>query len=143
LTTLILDASVAIKWAMPMAREPLTDESLRLLKRYVDSEIEFIVPDIFWAEVGNVLWKCTRQRRWRQDRAEAVATDMRSRDFPTVSSLVLLPEALRIAFAYDRSLYDCLYVALAVQSRTTLITADERLANALAAHLPVKWLGAL
>jgi predicted nucleic acid-binding protein len=142
LTTLILDASVAIKWAMPMAREPLTDESLRLLKRYVDSEIEFIVPDIFWAEVGNVLWKGTRQRRWRQDQAEAVATDMTSRDFPTVSSITLLPEALRIAFAYDRSLYDCLYVALAVQSRTNLITADERLANALAAHLPVKWLGA-
>ena len=40
MTTLILDASVAIKWAMPMAREPLTDESLRLLKRYVDNEIE-------------------------------------------------------------------------------------------------------
>jgi predicted nucleic acid-binding protein len=32
---------------------------------------------------------------------------------------------------------------LAIQSKTELITADERLANALAAHLPVKWLGAL
>jgi predicted nucleic acid-binding protein len=39
-----------------------------------------------------------------------------------------------IAFAYDRSVYDCLYVALAVQSKTDLITADERLANALAAR---------
>jgi len=143
LTTLVLDASVAIKWAMPLAREPLTDESLRLLRRYVETEVEFIVPDVFWAEVGNVLWKGTRQRRWHQDEAEAVAADMKARDFPTVSSAVLLPEALRIALAYDRSLYDCLYVALAVQSRTDLITADERLANALAAHLPVKWLGAL
>ena len=34
-------------------------------------------------------------------------------------------------------------VALAVESRAQLITADEKLANALAAHLPVKWLGAL
>jgi hypothetical protein len=40
LKTLVLDASVAIKWAMPLAREPLTDESVRLLKRYVDSELE-------------------------------------------------------------------------------------------------------
>jgi predicted nucleic acid-binding protein len=142
LSTLVLDASVAVKWAIPSAREPLTDESLRLLKRYVDSEVEFIVPDVFWAEVGNVLWKGTRQRRWRQDEAEAVAADMKARDFATVSSVVLLPEALRIAFAYDRSVYDCLYVALAVQAKTDLITADERLANALAAHLPVKWLGA-
>jgi predicted nucleic acid-binding protein len=32
---------------------------------------------------------------------------------------------------------------LAIQSKSQLITADERLANALAAYLPVKWLGAL
>lgn len=142
MNTLVLDASVAIKWAIPSVREPLTDESLRLLQRYVDSEIEFIVPDVFWAEIGNVLWKSARQRRWRQDEAEAVAADMKARDFATVPSATLLTEALRIAFAYDRSVYDCLYVALAVQAKTDLITADERLANALAAHLPVKWLGA-
>lgn len=139
---LVLDASVAIKWAMPLAREPLTDESVRLLKRYIDAEIEFIVPDVFWAEIGNVLWKGTRQRRWPQNDAQSVADDMRARDFPTVPSRTLLPEALRIAFAYDRSTYDCLYIALAVESKTEFITADERLANAVAAHLPVKWLGA-
>jgi predicted nucleic acid-binding protein len=143
LISLVLDASVAVKWAIPSAREPFTDASLRLLKRYVDGEVEFIVPDVFWAEVGNVLWKGTRQRRWRQDEAEAVAADMRARDFRTVSSRILLPEALRIAFGFDRAVYDCLYVALAVQSKTDLVTADERMANALAAHLPVKWLGAL
>jgi predicted nucleic acid-binding protein len=142
LKSLVLDASVAIKWAMPLAREPLTDESLRLFKRYADGEVDFIVPDVFWAEVGNVLWKGTRQRRWRQVEAEAVAADMQARDFKTVSSLVLLPEALRIAFAHDRAVYDCLYVALAVQFKRDLITADERLANGLAARFPVKWLGA-
>ena len=50
----MLDASVAIEWAV-RRREPLTDESLRLLRRYVDSEVEFIVPDVFWTEVGNVM----------------------------------------------------------------------------------------
>jgi predicted nucleic acid-binding protein len=143
LKLLVLDASVAIKWAIPSAREPFTDESLRWLKRYVDGEIDFIVPDVFWAEVGNVLWKGTRQNRWRQDEAESVAADMRARGFTTVSSLVLLPEAMKIAFAHDRAVYDCLYVALAVQSKTDLITADERLANALAASFPVKWLGGM
>lgn len=143
MNTLVLDASVAVKWAIPSAREPFTDASLRLLKRYVGGEVEFIVPDVFWAELGDVLWKGTRQRRWRQDEAEAVAADMKARDFATVASLVLLPEALRIAFAHDRAVYDCLYVALAVQSKTDLITADERMANALAARFPVKWLGAI
>jgi len=143
LNKLVLDASVAIKWAMPSAREPFTDAAMRLLKRYVGGEVDFIVPDVFWAEVGTVLWKGARQRRWSQDEAESVAADMQARDFTTVPSLILLPEALRIAFAHDRAVYDCLYVALAVQSKCDLITADERLANALAARFPVKWLGAL
>jgi predicted nucleic acid-binding protein len=67
---------------------------------------------------------------------------MINRSIPTVSSATLLPKAVSIAFDFGRSVYDCLYVALAVRSQTQLITADERLANALAARLPVKWLGA-
>jgi predicted nucleic acid-binding protein len=141
LKRVVLDASVAIKWAMPS--EPFTDQSLQLLRRYVDGEVDFIVPDVFWVEVGNVLWKGTRQSRWRQDEAQTVAADLQGRGFTTVPSLALLPEALKIAFAHGRAVYDCLYVALAVQSRSDLITADERLANALAARFPVKWLGAL
>ena len=143
MNALVVDASVAIKWAIPSAREPFTDEAVRLLKRYVDGEVDFIVPGVFWAEIGNVLWKGTRQSRWRQDEAEAVAADMKAREFATVPSFILLPEALRIAFAHDRAVYDCMYVALAVQSKTNLVTADERLANALAARFPVKWIGAL
>lgn len=142
MTTLVLDASVALKWALPAANEPLTSESLRLFQRYRDGEVDFVVPDIFWAELGNVLWKGARRGRWSRNDAENTAADFEARRFATVTSIALLPEALRIAFAYDRSLYDCLYAALAVQARADLITADERLANALAARLPVKWLGA-
>jgi predicted nucleic acid-binding protein len=142
-TKFVLDASVAIKWAMPHAGEALIQESLRLFQQYRDGMINFVVPDIFWGEIGNVLWKGVRQRRWSRDQADDVAADMGARDFVTVSSLVLLQEALKISFTYDRSVYDCLYVALAVQSQTAFITADERLANALAAYLPVKWLGAV
>ncbi|MFZ0277854.1 MAG: type II toxin-antitoxin system VapC family toxin [Candidatus Sulfotelmatobacter sp.] len=142
MTALVLDASVALKWAIPSAQETLTTESLQLLQRYVAGEINFIVPDVFWAEIGNVMWKGVRRRRWPQTVAENAASAIRKRDFFTVSSLELLPEALRIAFAHDRSVYDCLYIALAIQFKIEMITADERLANAMAARLPVKWLGA-
>jgi predicted nucleic acid-binding protein len=142
LTAFVLDASVAVKWAIPSAAETLLPESLQLLERYTNGEIDFIVPDIFWAEVANVLRKGVRQRRWSGDFAEEAASDIKDRNFPTISCTTLLPDALKIALHYDRSVYDCLYVALAIQRRTELITADEHLANALAAHLPVKWLGA-
>jgi predicted nucleic acid-binding protein len=55
----------------------------------------------------------------------------------------LLVEAFAIATAFERAVYDTLYVALAVNSKSQIVTADERLATALAAHLPVKWLGSL
>jgi predicted nucleic acid-binding protein len=143
LNRFVLDASVALKWAVPPAQEPLVSESVHLLKQYVAGKLDFLVPDIFWAEIGNALWKGARQRRWSHATADRLASDMRARNFPTSPSLGLMGEALGIAFTYDRAVYDCLYVALAIQSKSQLITADERLANALAAYLPVKWLGAL
>jgi predicted nucleic acid-binding protein len=140
---LVIDASVAIKWSLPAQTEVLIAEALRLLERYVAGEVDFVVPDIFWAEVGSVLWKGTRQLRWNRSQAEAFALSLSHRDFTTISSSRLVSEALRIAFAYERSVCDSLYVALAIQAKTQLITADQALANALAARLPVKWLGAI
>ncbi len=143
MNTYVLDASVALKWAIPPTHETLSSESLDLLRQYVKGESDFLVPDIFWAEVGNVLWKGSRQGRWSKASAERIAFEMQARNFRTVPSHALLNGALKIAFAYDRPVYDCLYVALAVESGAQMITADERLANSVAAHLPVKWLGAL
>jgi predicted nucleic acid-binding protein len=127
---------------IPSETETLLDEALRLLRRYASGEVGFVVPDIFWAEVANVMWKGFRQQRWSQSFAEQAVADLKGREFFTVSCRSLLPEALSIALAHNRSVYDSLYVALAIRSKTQMITADERLANALAASLPVKWLGA-
>ena len=142
MTIFVLDASVAVKWAIPAANEPLAPEARRLMGRHAAGEIEFIVPDVFWAELGNVLWKGALRGRWSRTDAERAITDTLARDFVTIASASLLAEAVEIAFENDRGVYDCLYAALAIQAQTDLITADERLANALAARFPVKWLGA-
>ena len=55
---------------------------------------------------------------------------LKKRKLPTVSSLSVLEVAFGIATAFDRTVYDALYIALAVQSRAQFITADEKLANA-------------
>jgi len=142
-TTYVIDASVAAKWILPASGETLTREALALLKGYVAGELRFVVPDLFWAELAHILWKAVRQKRLRATSAESALHAVRDRRFPTVSSHTLLVEAFSIATAFDRAIYDALYVALAVTSKSQLVTADERLANALAAHLPVKWLGSL
>jgi predicted nucleic acid-binding protein len=47
---LVVDASVAAKWLVP---EALSDAAVGLL----NPDNELVVPDLFWAEVGNTLWK--------------------------------------------------------------------------------------
>lgn len=142
MTSFVLDASVAAKWMLPAKGELLRLEAFHLLDDYSIGEVDLIVPDIFWAECGRIVWKAVRQERLgRADAEEAISSLMR-RNLPTIPSAKLLQEAVSIAFDFGRSVYDCLYVALASQSKRQLITADERLANALAARFPVKWLGA-
>jgi predicted nucleic acid-binding protein len=140
--TIVLDASVAAKWFLPAAGETLVKEATALLDRYAKGEIRFLVPDLFWAEIGNILWKAVRQNRCTEDSAEKAISSLVARKLPTVSSEQLLPGAFAIATTFDRTVYDSIYVALAITSKSQLVTADERLANALAARLPVKWLGA-
>jgi predicted nucleic acid-binding protein len=140
---LVVDANVAAKWFLPVKGETLTDEAFDLFRKFARDEVRFIVPDLFWAELANVFWKAVRLGHFPKVSAEAALGFLTERDLPTVPSLALLGSAFQIATAFERTVYDSLYVALAVQSKAQLITADERLANSLAAHFPVKWLGAV
>ena len=140
--SLVIDASVAAKWILPAGGEPLKPEALRLLDDYGAGDVELIVPDIFWAECGSIVWKAVKRQRLPQLNAEQALELMMRREIPTVPSKTLLTDATHIAFDFGCSVYDSLYVALASKSKIQLITADERLANALAARFPVKWLGA-
>ena len=141
MSLLVLDASVAAKWFLPRAGEPLTKEALALLDRYAKGDIEFEVPDLFWAEFANILWKCVRMGRLSEKSAADALTSMMEGSFPTTGERELAEPAFAIAVATGRTIYDSMYVALAVQKDAAFITADERLVNALATHWPVRWLG--
>ncbi len=139
----VVDASVAVKWFLPAAGETLTDEAQTLLARYTKEDVRLLVPDLFWVECASVAWKAVRTGRLPKVSAEAALAALTQYDFPTFPTLNLLSGAFQIATAHGRSVYDSLYVALAVQTNSQLITADERLANSLASRFPVKWLGAI
>jgi predicted nucleic acid-binding protein len=143
LSAYVLDASVAAKWFLPPDDETLVQESLDLLDGYGRGTTRLIVPDLFWAESANILWKAARLGRIPVDMAEDALVVLTEHHFPTSPSLPLVNDAFAIATRFDCTVYDCLYVALAVSSGRPLVTADERLANSLAAHFPVRWLGSL
>jgi len=128
---------------LPAAGEPLAEDALRILAEYRAGQMQLSAPDLFWPELGNILWKAVRQRRISRATAEEAIEALKREEITTAPSAPLLREAFTIAAAFDRTVYDGVYVALANRSGTPLVTADERLANALAARFPVRWLGAL
>src|SRR5271157_3688921 len=141
MSLVVVDANTAAKWSLQ--DETLVEEAVALLSRYGRREIQFIVPDLFWAEVGNLLWKAVRRGRCTRADADVNLAAVRDLNLTTVPSVGLIDHAFKIATRFDRTVYDSLYVALAVEAHAQMVTADEELANAVAAHLPVKWLGAL
>ena len=139
----VVDASVAGKWLLPGASEPLQQEAVNLLRQSVDGQVKLIVPDFFWIEVTNLLWKAIRTGRCARATAEMALSALRRHGIPTLPALPLLDSALDKAIVYGRSVYDSIYVALALETGGKLVTADEKLVNAAGVRLPVIWLGAL
>jgi predicted nucleic acid-binding protein len=138
----IVDASVGAKWATPAIIEPLADQAYRFLNAYAAGTIHIVVPDLFWLEIGSFLWKAAKRGTITSALAGSALDAMLVRDFPTVPSRTFLEEAFKIASSFDRTIYDSVYVAIAAATGRDLITADERLVNALGSRFPVRWLGA-
>jgi predicted nucleic acid-binding protein len=138
-----VDTSVAAKWVLPPDDEPFSAEAVHLLAQYQRGDAELSVPDLFWPELGNLLSKAYRRGRISESQAREGLTEILSYNFQAIPTASLVTEAFAIARAYGGSVYDGIYVALAVSTTRPLVTADERLANSLAAHFPVIWLATL
>jgi len=141
-TSCIVDASVAAKWLLPAAGEGLLDQADHLIALHVRRDLQLLAPDLIEAEIGNVLCKAVRRNRISQPEAENSLRRYAALGIQVLPTSDLTGQALQIALACDRSFYDSLYVALAFATKTELITADERLVNALGSRFPVRWLGA-
>lgn len=143
MTTFVLDASVSVKWFLSPQYEPLSAQAQALYSRFLLKEIEFIIPELFWAEVGSAFWKAVRLGRFQNASAQQAIITLLQCNLRPVSNAILLEKAFDIANMFGRTVHDSIYLALAEESGCELVTADERLVNALAARYPLKWLGAI
>lgn len=121
----VVDASVAVKWFLPEHDAEFAVEILRAGHR-------LIAPDLLWIEVASVLWKVARRGALSADEVQRIIADAAAFPVEIFESSSLLPDALRIANAADRTVYDSLYIALASRENAVMVTADDRLVNALA-----------
>jgi predicted nucleic acid-binding protein len=80
-------------------------------------------------EFVNVLWKRVRRQECTRAAAKVVLT-LWEVDRPSlVASSDLATSALQLATNLDHSVYDCLYLALALAIEAPLVTADRQLAR--------------
>ena len=129
----VLDASVALKCVLPEKDSP---KAVRLLNAYRKTIHELIAPDIFPVEIAHALTRAERQKIIQAPQGTKRFTAlMRAR--PVLHPyLPLLPKAFAISSAMRVGVYDCIYVALAEQESCELVTADDKLLNALQKAFP-------
>lgn len=125
---LVIDASVAVKWFVV---EPFSREARRVLSAYQNGAISFYAPDIFIAEFANTIWKKQLFQGLAETDAADILTAFGNLDIALVPTSALLSEAYQLATTHRRAIYDALYLALSVRENCNLVTADERLVNAL------------
>lgn len=124
----VIDSSVAVKWYIP---EPHSDRAVALLEGAEKGVYHLWAPDLIYSEMGNVLWKkCLREEIGDEDVRKIIGAIMEAFPANIVRSRPLLPAAFEIAYGCRRTLYDSLYIALAIAKKGVFITADERLVNA-------------
>ena len=124
MTSLVVDASVCVKWFIP---EHLWQPASSLL----DERYDLHAPDLLFPEVGNVLWKkCLRKELTPTEVLEIVGA-LKRVPFLTHTADPLIEAAVAIALKHNRSVYDSLYLALAFQLDARMVTADLRLVNSL------------
>lgn len=117
--TLIIDASIAIKWVI---EEEGTEQALRLRGRY-----HFAAPDLLVAECANILWKKVQRTELTLEEAQLASRLLQQADIELIGMRGLLEEATRLAILLGHPAYDCIYLALAKQRQCLFVTADERL----------------
>ena len=121
----IVDASVGIKLFLV---EPLTDQADALFAHLSDdSPARLYVPDLFFIECANILWKYVGRFGYAAEAALKDIKDLTSLPLQTVSIAALAQDALTLAFQFGSTAYDAAYVALARWLALPLVTADKAL----------------
>jgi predicted nucleic acid-binding protein len=123
-TTLVIDASIAVKWVV---EEEGTAEALALRRK-----AKLIAPDLLVPECANIFWKKVQRKELTLDEADLAARLLQGADLELVPMRPLLDAATKLAVALDHPAYDCTYLALAIERDCRFITADGRLLRKLA-----------
>ena len=120
----VIDASVILKWVLGDERESDQGKALDLLNAWVGGRAELLAPSLWEYEVGNFLGRLFPEKAFEK---MALIVNLK------FSSLPLTEKMHRLCFDWMAhngvTFYDACYLALAEETESILVTADEKFAE--------------
>ncbi len=137
--TVVVDASVALKWLLP---EPGRVAANALLERAAGGEVRLIGPPHLAVEVASALTRLCRRKLLMPDQARRLYRLYRRIAPGVVESEALTQSAMELALAHQLSVWEAVYLAMAVAEGGTMVTADQRFCRAAGpAFAIIRYLG--
>lgn len=124
MTKLVVDASVAAKWY-------LEEEGSAQARTLVSERYDLHAPLFLRVEVDNILLKWMRKGDILQSHAERIRFSLRTLPIQWHSDPDVAENAFEWAVLLNRSIYDSIYLALGSHLSAPVVTADDRLRNAV------------
>lgn len=132
----VVDAGVAVKWFVP---EIHSGSALCLLRKRFDLK----APELILAEFGNILWKKSRAGELDGTTGGEILDTFKRLPLVLHPHGAYLKLAWGIAMKYRQTVYDSLYLALAMTEKARMVTADRKFFDALAgtpAERNLRWI---
>ncbi len=128
-----VDACVAAKWFLRDEQDDLA--ALALLERSALGQLELLVPDLFFHEMGSVFLRALRRGRLTESLVLQHLTALEELQLNVEPVRGEMDAALYLGRQLGVSYYDAAYLALAESRGVPLVTSDQKLIEASSGHL--------
>jgi predicted nucleic acid-binding protein len=121
--SLVLDASVVMKWYSPSG-ESGVQQAVDILEKITRVEISIYVPELLYYEVANAL---TCKTTYSQEKVQTAISNLYTLDLRVVPvEPAIMGHAIQLARQHKITVYDACYIAVAASNKCPLVTANPR-----------------
>ena len=127
----VIDASVGVKWFIKEG-EGDREAAIAIRQRHIIGQTQMIVPELFLLEVPNAIKAGRRGNEEELAQVLEVLADLGIQI--ERHSKEILRKTNSVAWAYNLTWYDAVYVALAESLGYPMVTADDTLVRKMRGH---------